>query len=311
MSLLFCCPSCGAGLRVNPAAATLVSCPGCGELVRVPRLPHPREAATDAPTLPQPVRDRVTRGLASLSVSVWAFVSAAACLAVSFTLRVVVGRLPADEYPQWLPPLQVALASWWFVSACGGCVFRVRGYLLCRHAADGYSLGPWATAAAIGAGLSAVGVVAMVPAVVGRPVLAVPPPAAGLLLVGMTTGLVGVLLEFAFMPVLNRLLWEASGWQAASQTGRYVVAFVFGMVAVMGALCLGVAALVLTAGGRDMNPDTTGVSVQAKAIAVVVILVVSGIGGWLTWRFARLLRLARHAVNTLEPTPDPPVPSGG
>jgi Flp pilus assembly pilin Flp len=79
------------------------------------------------------------------------------------------------------------------------------------------------------------------------------------------------------------------------------VAFVFGMVGVMGALCLGVAALVLTAGGRDMNPDAPEVSVQAKAIAVVVILVVCGIGGWLTWRFARLLKLARNAVNQPEP----------
>lgn len=300
MSLFFCCPSCGAGLRVNPAAAVLVSCPGCGELVRVPRLPHPREAAADPPTLPRPVRDRVSRGLASLSVSVWVFVSAAACLAVSFTLRVVVGHLPADGYPLWLPPLQVTLACWWFVSACVGCGLRVRGYLLCRRAAEAYTLGPWATAAAVGAGLAVVGVVAMVPGVVGRPVLAVPVPAAGVLLVGLTTGLIGVLLEFAFMPVLNRFLWETAGWQAASETGRYAVAFVFGLVGVMGALCLGLAALVLTAGGRDMNPAPPEVSVQAKVIAVAVILTACGIGGWLTWRFARLLRLARQAVNTSE-----------
>jgi hypothetical protein len=236
-------------------------------------------------------------------VSVWVFVSAAACVAVSFTLRVVVGRLPADEYPLWLPPVQVALACWWFVLACGGCGFRVRGYLLCRRAAEGYSLGPWATAAAVGAGLAVVGVVAMVPGVVGRPALAVPVPAAGLLLVGLTAGLIGVLIEFAFMPVLNRLLWEMAGWQAASETGRYAVAFVFGLVGVMGALCLGLAAMVLTAGGRDMNPAPTEVSVQAKAIAVAVILTVCGIGGWLTWRFARLLRLVRHAVNSPEPSP--------
>jgi hypothetical protein len=155
-------------------------------------------------------------------------------------------------------------------------------------------------AAAAGAGLAVVGVLAMVPWMVGRPLLDVPPPLAGLLLIGLTTGLVGVLLEFAFMPVLNRLLWETAGWQAASETGRYAVAFVFGMVGVMGALCLGVAALVLTAGGKDMSPNAPEVSAQAKAIAVAVILTVCGIGGWLTWRFARLLQLVRQAVNTPE-----------
>jgi endonuclease V-like protein UPF0215 family len=104
--------------------------------------------------------------------------------------------------------------------------------------------------------------------------------------------------------VLNRLLWETAGWQAATHTGRYAVAVVFGMVAVMGSLCLGVVAVVLTTDGKDVNTDAANVSVVAKVIAVLVILSLSGIGGWLSWRFARLLRLTRQAVSQPEMTPD-------
>ena len=310
MGLLFCCPSCGAELRVNPTAAVLVSCPGCGEPIRVPRRPHPREAATDAPALPPDVRAQVSRGLLLLSTSVWVFLTAAGSVAVSFLLRVTIGRHSLDEYPAWLPPVQVALAGWWFALACGGCACRVRGYLLCRPAANRYGFGPWVVVAAVGAGLAAVGVLVIVPLVIGRPVIELPPTGAGFLLVGLSAGLIGVLLEFAFMPVLHRVLWETAGWQAASHTGRYAVAFVFAMVAVMAALCLGVVALVLTAGGREAV--AVGVSVQAKAVAVVVSLAVCTVGGWITWRFLRLLQLARRSVNQPEPTtPEPPVASNG
>ncbi len=309
MGLLFCCPSCGTDLRVNPAAAVLVSCPGCGEPVRVPRRPHPREAATDAPALPPLLQSEVAGGLRLLRLSVWAFATAAACVAVSFLLRVTIGHPSPDEFPRWLPPVQVALAAWWFVFAGGGCVLRLRGYLRCRAAAERYALGGWVTAAAVGAGLSAAGVLAVVPLVIGRPMLALPPTGAGFLMIGLSAGLIGVLLEFAILSVLNRLLWETAGWQTATQTGRYAVAVVFGTVAVMACLGLGVVALVVTAGGREVNTDAAGVSVPAKVIAVLVILAACGVGGWLTWRFARLLRLTRQAVTQPEPS-HPPVPSG-
>jgi hypothetical protein len=149
----------------------------------------------------------------------------------------------------------------------------------------------------------------MVPAVVGRPLLVLPPGGAALLLVGLSAGSAGVLLEFAFLTVLNRLLWETDGWKTAEQTGRYAIAFVCGVLAVMGTLCLGVVALALTTGGRDANTDPAGVSAPAKLVAAGVILAVCGIGGWLTWRFVRLLNLTRHAVTQPEPSP-PPVPSG-
>ncbi len=312
MGLLFCCPSCGTDLRVNPAAAVLVSCPGCGEPVRVPRRQHPREAATDSPVLPPPLRHGVTRGLNLLSVSVWAFATAALGVATSFLLRVIIGHPPPDEHPGWLPPGQLLLSGWWFVFACGGCVLRLRGYLYCRAVANRYALGGWVAAATAGAGLSAAGVLAVVPLVIGRPVITLLPPAAGgFILIGLSAGLIGVLLEFAFLAVVNRLLWDVAGRQAARHTGRYAVAVVFGMVAVMGCLCLGVVALVLSAGGMDANADAAGVSVPAKVIAVLVILTSCGIGGWLSWRFARLLRLTREAVCQPEPTPEPPVTSGG
>jgi len=242
---------------------------------------------------------------------VWSFAAAAGCVAVSFLFRVAIGHPSLDEYPGWLPTVQVILAGGWLLAACGGCALRLRGYLLCRTAADRYALGGWVVTAAFGAALSAIGVLAVAPLIIGRPILVLPPTAAGFLLIGLSAGLVGVLLEFAFLAVVNRLLWETAGWQAATHTGRYAIAVVFGMVAVMGCLCLGVVALVLTAGGADANTDTANAPLVAKVIAVLVILAVSGISGWLTWRFARLLQLTREAVCQPEPTPDPPVPSGG
>ena len=219
MGLLFCCPSCGADLRVNPAAAVLVSCPGCGEGVRVPRRPHPREAATDAPVLPATFRHGSARGLRLLSLSVWTFATAAACVALSFLLRVTIGHPSPGEYPDWLPPVQLALAGVWCVFASGGCVLRLRGYHRCRASAERYHLGGWVSAASVGVGLSAVGVLTVAPLVVGRPVVVLPPTAAGVMLIGLSAGLVGVLLEFAFLVVLNRLLWETAGWQAAAGPG--------------------------------------------------------------------------------------------
>jgi hypothetical protein len=245
--------------------------------------------------------------LTSLSVSLWAFAAAGAGVAASFLIRVAVGPHPADGYPAWLPPVQLSLAGWWLLTGVVGCLCRVTGYLRCRVAADRFALRPWATAATVGASVAAVGVLAVVPAIVGRPVLDVPPAGGGLILIGLSCGSLGVLLEFAFLPVLHRVLWETAGWHAANQTSRFVVAFVFGMVAVMAALCLGVVALVLTAGGGN-GPDD--VSPHAKVIAVLVIVAVAAISGWMTWRFGRLLRLARSAVNHPEPTPDPSVPSG-
>ena len=65
----FCCPGCGAGLRASRAdAGTAVSCHVCGEAVRVPRRPHPRECDLDDASLVPPAaaldaRRRHTRPL--------------------------------------------------------------------------------------------------------------------------------------------------------------------------------------------------------------------------------------------------------
>jgi hypothetical protein len=134
----------------------------------VPRRPHPREAATDSPGLPADARRQATRGLHFLSVSLWAFVSAGGAVAGSLLLRVLLGPFVHDDIPHWIPPVQVALAGWWFTLAVAGCVLRVWGYHLCRPAADQFALAPWATAAAAGAGLAVAGVLAVVPAVIGR-----------------------------------------------------------------------------------------------------------------------------------------------
>lgn len=269
----------------------------------MPRRPHPREAATDSPGLPADVRRRTAGGLLLLSVSAWAFVAAGGGVAGSLALRVTLGPVDQD-YPPWLPVVQLALAGWWFALAAAGCVCRVWGYRLCRPAAARYDLGPWASAAAAGAGLAAAGVLAVVPVIVGKPGLHLTPLGLGFVMIGLTTGFVGVLAEFAFMSVLHRLLWETAGWQAAGQTGRYVVAFVFGVVAAVGAVCVGAMAAILT----YTHPDPAETVPPAKVIGGLVVAAVCGCGGYLAWRFSRLLKLARAALAQPEPTPDRPVP---
>jgi hypothetical protein len=123
-----------------------------------------------------------------------------------------------------------------------------------------------------------------------------------LVLIGLTAGFIGILAELAFLTVLHRLLWETSGWQAAGQTGRYAVAFVFGLVAAVGSVCLGAMAILFTHGVAGE---------AAKVIASAVLATVCGCGVYLAWRFARLLQLTRVALAQPEPSPDPPVPSQG
>ena len=314
MGLLFCCPTCGAALRVSPAAASLVSCPGCGEPIRVPRRPHPLEAATDTPALPDGVRAAALGGVRRLLASLLLFAAGGAAVLSSCALRVLFTPPTAEEYPPWLPPVQLALAGGWLLVGLGGCGLRCAGYAACHPAARHFGLTHWRKAATVGSWLAAVGVVAMVPGVVGRPLLALPLPlpAAGVMLVGLACGLTGAVLEFAILVVLNRLLWETAGWQAAAATGRYAVAFVFGVVAAVGSVCVGAMAVVLTYGGSELAArPPAGFSAEARGIAGLVLLAIGGCGGYLAWRFARLLWQTRAALLLPEPTPDRPVASGG
>ncbi len=312
MGLLFCCPTCGASLRVNPAAASLISCPGCGEPIRVPRRPHPLEAATDTPTLPDGVRAGALTAVRRLFASVLVFAAGYGIVLGSVALRLCFAP-PLDEpYPDWLPPVQLTLAGWWLLLGLCGCCLRWAGYAVLHPAAVHFGSIHWRKAATTGAWLSAVGVLALVPGVIGRPLMDLSLAARAVVLIGLACGLVGVALEFAILVVLNRLLWETAGWQAAAATGRYAVAFVFGVVAAVGCVCVGMMAVVLTFGGSEVAVrPPAGLPTEVKVIGGLILLGVGGCGGYLGWRFARLLLLTRKALLLPEPTADKPVASGG
>ena len=108
MTLVFCCPTCGATLRVPPAATpSAVACPQCGDAIRVPRAAHPVEAGEDVSAVSPEAAVRARAGARCLSASVWLFGLGAVGLLSSLTLRLAVaGR--AAEVPDWTTTLILA-----------------------------------------------------------------------------------------------------------------------------------------------------------------------------------------------------------
>jgi hypothetical protein len=301
MGLMFCCPSCGANLRVTADVAPLVSCPGCGEPIRVPKRPHPVETvASDSAFSPGALtsaRSGLRRLLLSLTLSSIAAVVAVAAVG----LRLSVGPPTPDRYPDWFPAVGLTLAGLWVSLAVFACGFRLSGYERCRPLAAAVGVEAWAKAAAAGTGLTALGVIAAVPWLLGRPVLTPSPELIGLVLVGLTAGLVGVGIEFAFLTVLHRLLWETAGWKAANGTSRYTMEFVFATVAGMGSVCLGGMAAVVLIGGKTPGGIAPP---ELKWVGAAVLAALVGCVGWSVWRYGRLLMAALKAVG--QPAPHPP-----
>lgn len=306
MGLSFCCPACGAALRVNPDTAVLVSCPGCGEPIRVPRRPHPVEATADAPLFASAAATSAVVGFRRLTASAYLFAAAVALALTAVGVRVAVAGPPAAA-PWWGPAVVVTLAVGWGGLGLTGCGLRYRGYTLVRPAAAAVDTAPWAKAAAAGTGLSAVGVVAVAAWLVGRSVGPVPTELVAVVLIGLVCGLVGLAVEFAFLTVVHRLLWEAAGWQAASHTGRYTLSFVFTAVAAMGSVSLGGMVAVIAFGGREREPGPLAVPPEVKWVAVAVLAALAGCAVWVVIQYVRLLTATRRAMAQPEPYP-PPVP---
>lgn len=308
MTLVFCCPTCGATLRVPPATGpAAVACPQCGEGVRVPHAPHPVEAGEDESLVHPASAARARAGVWYLSASVTLFAVGAACVLSALTLRLAVAARTADV-PEWVPVVLVAAVVAWAVCGVVGGWLRAIGYARFGPALAPLGLDGWCRAAAIGGILTAGGAACVAP----RALLpGLPSVFAALLLVGMAGGLLGTILEFAFLPALHRLLADAAGWQAAARTNAYAVSFVFTVVSSMAVLGGGLVVTVLAFGGKANQPGALLAPPAEARVAVAVTLgALTSLIGLACARYARLLAHTRRALAAPQPYPDARVPHG-
>jgi hypothetical protein len=303
MGLLFCCPECGANLRVTRSAAVAtVACPGCSEPIRVPRTPHPAESAFDTPAVRAVDANRARAGLSRLKLSLTLFGTCTAIALAIITLRASASQRPPELTPSWVPITTTSLTTILVGLALLACWFRVRGYLQCRRAGADVGVEFWMRLAAAGAIFTGIGELSTAPWFMGMPLRSLPSEAAAFVLIGLLCGAIGIVMEFAFLSALHRLLWETSGWQAANKAGNYAITFVFAAVSAMATVIAGYMIVILSAGGTpgQMAPDPVGNPLAAE-IRIVSIMVLAGlttITALVCWRYARLLSLTRRALAT-------------
>ncbi len=316
MALLFCCPECGSNLRVaRSAAVATVACPGCREPIHVPRHTHPAEALHDTPAVPAIEAARARAGLARLTLSLWLFLVCTCIALLALSLRAAVGPQPPEYVLVWLP-LSV-LTTICLAIGLLACWFRVRGYLQVRGAASAVGVELWVRLPAIGAVFTGVGetsaITSVLPWLVGRTVFELPPEVAALAFIGIACGLIGLVLEFAFITAVHRLLWETAGWQAANKTGRYAVTFLFSAVAALATLIAGGATVMALLGIAPAPPVEGAVAANplpadVQVVRAVVLSVLTAIAGLVAYRYGRLLRNTRRALSAPQPYAGP-IPS--
>jgi len=303
MSLLFCCPECGSNLRVTRSATlTTVACPGCHEPIRVPRTPHPAESAFDTPAVRAVDANRARAGLSRLKLSLSLFCVCCLLALGVVTLRAATQQRVPQGAPAWVPFTTTSLTTILVGLGLLACWFRVRGYLQCRRAGADVGVEFWMRLAAAGAIFTGIGELATAPWFLGMPLRALPPEFAAIVMIGLLCGAIGIVMEFAFLSAIHRLLWETAGWQAANKAGNYAITFVFASVSAMATVIAGYMIVILSSGGKpgQIAPDPVGNPLGAE-IRIVSILVLAGlvtITGLVAWRYGRLLSLARRALAT-------------
>ena len=313
MALLFCCPECGSNLRVSRSAAVAtVACPGCREPIHVPRHTHPREALHDTPAVPAIDAARARAGLARLTLSLWLFLVCTALAIVALSLRAAVGPQPPEYVFVWVP-LSVLTTVCWGIGLLA-CWFRVRGYLQVRGAATAVGVDMWVRLPAVGAVFTGIGetsaITSVIPWLVGRTVFELPPEIAALAFLGILCGLIGLVLEFAFVTAIHRLLWETAGWQAANKTGRYAVTFLFSSVAAMLTVIAGGIAVIVLVGTPAPPPVDTDIAsaplpFEVRVVRAFVLGGLTAITALVAYRYGRLLRSTRRALATPQPYAGP------
>jgi len=303
MGLLFCCPECGSNLRVTRSAAVAtVACPGCNEPIRVPRTPHPAESAYDTPAVRAVDANRARAGLSRLALSLSIFGTCAAIALAIITLRAAVGQRPPEHIPAWVPFASTSLTTILIGLALLACWFRVRGYLQCRRAGADVGVEFWMRLAAAGAIFTGIGELSTAPWFLGMPLGTLPSEVAAFVTIGFLCGAIGIVMEFAFLSAIHRLLWETSGWQAANKAGNYAITVVFAAVSAMATVIAGYMIVILSAGGKpgQMAPDPVAdpLSAEIRIVSIMVLAGLSSIVGLVCWRYARLLSLTRRALAT-------------
>jgi len=304
MTLVFCCPTCGATLRVPAATGpTAVACPQCGEGIRVPRAPHPVEAGEGVSAATQEAATRARSGARVLSVSVGLFALGATGLLTALTLRLAIAGGRADV-PEWAKSVFLVGVLGWVACGVLGGVLRAVGYFRFTTALLPLGLNAWCRAATAGAVLTAVGLACVVPRAIGLTGAAV----SAALLAGISCGLLGSVLEIAFLPALQRLLTNVAGWRAAARVNAYAVSLVFAFVAGTAVLGGGMVVAVLAFTGNDHHPEE--VRTPPPEVRVVVTLTLSLLIALISLgcvRYLRLLTHARRALATPEPYPSAPI----
>ncbi len=317
MALLFCCPECGSNLRVaRSAAVATVACPGCREPIHVPRHTHPAESLHDTPAVPAIEAARARAGLARLTLSIWLFMACSILALMILSLRAAVGPEPPEFVLVWIP-LSVLTTFCWSIGILA-CWFRVRGYLQVRGAGAAVGVDLWVRLPAVGAVFTGIGetsaITSVIPWLVGRTVFDLPPEIAALAFIGILCGLIGLVLEFAFITAIHRLLWETAGWQAANKTGTYAVTFLFSAVAAMAVVIGGGAAVMVLVGAvpgappADADPAGHPMPLEVRIVRAFVLSVLTAITGLVAYRYGRLLRSTRRALATPQPYAGP-IPS--
>ncbi len=317
MALLFCCPVCGSNLRVpRSAAVATVACPGCQEPIHVPRHTHPAESLHDTPAVPAIEAARARAGLARLTLSLWLFMACTALAIIVLSLRAAVGPRPPEFVLVWIP-LSVLTTVCWGIGLLA-CWFRVRGYLQVRGAAAAVGVETWVRLPAVGAVFTGVGetsaITSVIPWLVGRTVFDLPPEIAALAFLGILCGLIGLVLEFAFVTALHRLLWETAGWQAANKTGTYAVTFLFSSVAAMAVVIAGGAAVMALLGFAPAPPPAEAdfvanpLPLEVRVVRAIVLSALTAITALVAYRYGRLLRSTRRALAAPQPYAGP-IPS--
>lgn len=242
----FCCPNCGAGLRASSAeAGTAVSCHLCGEAVRAPHKPHPRECdLVDGPLLPASAVSAARVGVRLLQLAV-------AVATVEYLVRAAVlsywamelgparvlgrevGDLRALLFGAWLLDLALVTVRVWL---------QWQGYRRCEPAAAAVRASGWVTATRVGLVCRVTGYVAWsLPLGLGWSQTEGSFVINALSELGRVVWLAGLVLEFSILFVWARLLTELGGREAARRVSRHAATAVIGvMVFAIGTMLAGI-----------------------------------------------------------------------
>lgn len=302
VSVRFCCPGCGAGLRAPcTEAGTAIGCHRCGEGVRVPHRPHPFESDVDDPPLiavNAVTAARLGARYLQLSLALFLIEWSLAAVAIGYCVSELG---PARVVERDFGDLRAFLMTIWVVDLAlvtGRTWLRWVGYRRCEPAAAAVRAAGWVTAARFAVLLRWVGyATACTPLILGLPPRETRGVIEAFVTIGRVTWLAGALLEFGVLFAWVGILTETSGREAAYRVARYTLWAAFAVVAVSGGVCLTGVAVVLLA-RHEIPPPPARLTLSALPddawYVVAGLLVFCAVTGLvLCWKYARVLAALR------------------